>query len=253
MMRRVNQNLCLVLTLGCAASLTSCSTFKSAFALNQETGRTGPILNPFESYSAQEDPRKENIILRTKKGDRAVEVEIPGAAANMTDFVVPVSPAFTADNGRAPASYGGGDAMGVDESYRDRKAGMSDKEITHHFPQGPAENREMRDDVEGTLGVQASEESLRDQDQSYLASVDRVKQLYKYSRYEAALLETDDLLRKFPTDPKLYAMRGTLLERIGQHDLAMKSWAQALKMNPANQSLKKFLDRKQQVRGVAGQ
>src|SRR4051812_45043543 len=84
--------------------LPACSTGKSIFAVDQPTSRQVPIQNPFLGYNGNGGSgSKENIILRTKKGDRSVEVELPGGTADMTDFVIPVSPAFN-EHGRSPAS-----------------------------------------------------------------------------------------------------------------------------------------------------
>lgn len=57
--------------------------------------KTKPIQNPFGDVypGAAADPNQA-LILRTKKGDRSVEVQMPGSAAQMSDFVIPVSPAF---------------------------------------------------------------------------------------------------------------------------------------------------------------
>ena len=96
-----------------------------------------------------------------------------------------------------------------------------------------------------------SEDSAPAADYSYLAALDHIKQLYKGARYEAALLEIDELVRAYPTDPKIYEMRGTLLDRLGRGDLAIKSWNQALRFDPGNQSLRRFIERKQQKRSLA--
>ena len=61
----------------------------------------------------------------------------------------------------------------------------------------------------------------------------------------------DDVLKLYQTDPKLYEMRGTLLDRLGKADLAFKSWNQALRFDPANQVLRRFVERKQAGRALA--
>lgn len=233
-----------------AGTCIGCSTFKSVFGRDTSGDRLPPIQNPFGDFNPN-NRSNENIVLRTKKGDRSVEVELPGGTANMTDFVVPVSPAFgSSRDGRNPASSSG-TAEDNDDTWRARRPGLSDREITHTFPKGQREDEGDRREVESGLGLMASEDSTPDADQSYLAQMDQVKQLYKKARYEAALMEVDDMVRSYPTDPKLYQMRGTLLERVGRSDLALRSWNQALRFDPDNQSLRRFIERKQQKRGLA--
>jgi tetratricopeptide (TPR) repeat protein len=230
-----------------SASL-GCSSLKTFFAVEEKSQRNTPIINPFDNYSPSAS-HKENIVLRTKKGDRSVEVELPGGTADMTDFVMPVSPAFKDAPTRSPA----GGAMDVDETYKDRTPSISDREITGNLPQVNGENDVDRREIETGLGVIPSEDSVPSSDKSYLASIDLIKQLYKHARFEAALLEVDGLLRSYPTDARLYEMRGTLLERVGRTELALKSWNQALQLNPRNESLRRFIERKSAKRGLAGQ
>ena len=83
-----------VLTVGGTAALlaSGCSTLRSVFALDGKQKNQGPIHNPFDAYYPTAS--HENIILRTKKGDRSIEVELPNGSGQMSDFVVPMSPAF---------------------------------------------------------------------------------------------------------------------------------------------------------------
>ncbi len=219
-------------------------TFLSSCA-SDSYNRRGSINNPFGYYYSS-GPNADNIVLRSKKGDRSVEVELSGRNGQMTDFIMPVSPAF---RDQAPTALGSGN--GLDDRYREAKPSLTDREITRTLPQGNADEIGDRREIEAGLGVVPTEEDKPQGDTSYLASVDRVKQLFRSNRYEAALLELDELIRTYPTDPKLYEMRGTLLDRTGRGDLALRSWSQALRLDPANQSLKRFVDRKQQGRKIA--
>jgi hypothetical protein len=237
-----------------------CATVKSALAINTNSGASQPIHNPFgDQYAAGQD-RSQNMILRTKKGDRAVEIELPRDSQEMTDFSIPVAPAFRDGSGaRGLASSGlAADGPGADGSAGD--AGfvnktpptMADHEITRGFPQGAATNQEgERRAIEEGLGLMPTDDSVPSQDQSYLAALDHVKALYRNGRYEAGLVEIDGLIRQYPTSPKLHVMRGTLLDRVGQPELALKSWNQALRLDPKNASLRRFVERKEQKRSLA--
>ncbi len=244
-----------ILCIAVAAGLGSgCATAKKIFAVQTSASGQAPINNPFIDY-AQSNGDKENIILRTKKGDRSVEVELPGNNAAMTDFVIPVSPAFRDSTGgaRGLASAGGSYDPEGDQSFKEKKPSITDREITAQFPSTvPGQEGEQRE-VEVGLGLNETDDVAPAADRSYLAALDHVKQLYKFGRYEAALLELDEMLRAFPTDTKLYQMRGTLLDRVGRTDMAMKSWNQALRLEPTNQALRRFIERKQKARDLASQ
>lgn len=219
----------------------------AALGLTQPTARVRPIANPFGTVA--QDQENSTVILRTKKGDRSVEVEFPGTAGSMTDLVVPVSPAF-AEDGRAPSSISGSGI--VDAQYRDHAPTMTDHAITQKLPQGNPQDNWKRQQIENELGLVPTEDPAPQSNTSYLAALDYVKQLFQDRRYEAALLEVDQMIRQYPTDPKLFKMRGTLLERLGYTDLAVKSWEQALKFDPSNEPLKRFIARKNQTRQMRG-
>jgi tetratricopeptide (TPR) repeat protein len=184
--------------------------------------------------------KKTNLILRAKKGDDTVEVEIPRDEQEPGDFVIPIS--------RSPAST---EEIPEPTGPEKRKPGQSDYEITRKFPQGAQEDENRQKYIEQELGLTRSRDTIPEKDQSYLASIDHLKQLYRSGRYEAALLETDTLIRDYPTNSRIYEMRGTLFEKIGHLDLAIQAWKQALRFNPSNESLRKFIERKNKKRSLA--
>lgn len=230
-----------------------CSTVSSLFTTTEAERK--PIASPFADYRSNAKDPAQAMVLRTKKGDRAVEIELPGDAQHMSDFVIPVSPAFK-NMDRKIASSGSGmeeSDLTTENAYKNRTPTLSDREIIRDFPQGSPDDEAQRVDIEQTLDLtQSADDMITESTPSYLASLDHIKQLYKIGRYEGALIEADELLRQFPTDPKLHEMRGTLLERLGKRELALRSWNQALRFNPNNQSLRKFIERKQTARSVAG-
>lgn len=218
---------------------TSCAGVKSFMAIEGQEDRGKPIANPFGTLYPQ--PNFENsapVVVRTKKGDRAVELEIPARDSEVSEWVVPVAP-----QGRAPAAAESGPESRV-QDYGTRKPSSVDREIQRQMPQSPAEDIAVRRDLETDMGLQAVEEDLPRGDRSYLGALDRIKNLFRERRHEAALLEVEEMMREHPTDPKLHAMRGTLLDRLGYADLARQSWNQALKLEPSNEPLRRFLERK---------
>ena len=244
MSNKSNHSIKLFLLLLLIAGCSNCSTPSEGIR---------PIANPFANYKA--GPNGETgqpMILRTKKGDRSVEVEIPGDSQRLSDFVLPMSPTFK-DSMRSPSSTQDSKVNEIDDSYRNKSPSFSDREITQNLPHGLQEDLGRQKNIEEGLNLAPSEdESSTEGASSYLAALDRIKQLYRNARYEAALLETDEMIKQFQTDSKLYEMRGTLLSRMGRHELALKSWNQALRFDPKNEALKKFIGRRQLRSSMGG-
>lgn len=240
-------------------ALSGCATMRQIFAVDPTGGKPKPISRPFDDYYGADKEPQQNIVLRTKKGDRSVEVELPGSQAAMSDFQLPMSPAFRdggAAGGRGPASVGSPeDVVGsseadipYEENRKLRAPSSVDHEITKTFPQGLPEDEVRRRELEQSLSLVPEEDGIPRGESSYLAGLDQVKSLYKRGRYEAALLGVEDMIRQYQTDPRLYEMKGTLLERLGQLDLALKSWKQALRFKPKDEPLRRFIDRKEKGR-----
>jgi hypothetical protein len=227
------------LTLVALAAAPACSTVGTVFATNQKK-TDGPITNPFDGYNAG-TTSENGTVFRTRKGDQSFEVAFPDQTSKLDQVSMPTR------------SAQGEESIPGDDPYKNRKPAIADREIAESFPKNGGEFENDRNDIEQTLGVMASTDSTPRADKSYLAGLDRIKRLYRDGRYEASLLEVEDLLVDFPTAPKLYEMRGTLLDRLGRGELAIRSWQQALRLEPKNASLKKYLDRKRATRGLASE
>ncbi len=205
--------------------LSACGTFKDPYVDNR------PIENPF--WGNPEQGRNQHILLRSKTASRSLEIEIPEGKSS---FELPL------DDGRSPAAIDGI----IDERYRDKKPSYTDRQITKSFPQASGNQLQKKRAIENELGVVPEEGDLS-YDDSYLASMDFIKQLFKQNRHEAALIETDKVISRHPTNPKAYQMRGTVLDRLGYQDLAIQAWEQALKLEPNNESLKRYLSKKKKI------
>ena len=79
--------------------------------------------------------------------------------------------------------------------------------------------------------------------QSYVLGLARINEFYQQKKYEDALVEIDHLLTAYPSSPKLYKMKGTVLVRIQDYTLAEKAWSRALELDPADRTLQKALER----------
>ena len=229
-------SLCFIL-----GAMSACSTAPSA------SDQPPMIENPFGSFESPQHEGKQNITFRSKRGDQAVEVEIPG---DRDDLVVPMNQKFSSASERQNEKYQNTSPDGVDYSYRDQKPTVGDREIASTFSAGnDPETESKKQEIESSLGLQASDEGIK-MDESYLSRMDVVKQLFKNGRLEAAMIEVDHLVRDYPTNPRLYEMRGTILDRMGYPDLAIKSWKQAAELNPSGFALKKFIEKREQQRAV---
>lgn len=227
------------LTLITLAAIPACSTMSTVFATNPKKS-DGPITNPFDGYNATSSSDT-GTVFRTRRGDQSFEVAFPDQTSKLDTVSLPTRNTQTDE------------AELSEDPYRNRKPAIADREIAESFPKNGGDFEGDRNDIEQTLGVMGSVDATPRADRSYLAGLDRIKRLYRDGRYEASLLEVEDLLIDFPTAPKLYEMRGTLLDRLGRSELAVRSWQQALRLEPRNLALKKYLDRKRATRGLASE
>jgi len=224
----------------------ACASRKTQNDPTQSFGHsyTQTIDNPFSETGWGESEGSQNITLRSKHGDQSVEVMIPKKYDS--DLEIPMNYTESAKSSAYKDSN-------LDYSYKDSKPTVADREIASTFNSvGNYQDEKRKRDIEQSLGMQEVDE-LPAMDQSYLAKLDIVKQLFKSSRYEAAMIELDRMVKEYPTDAKLYEMRGTLLDRMGYQELALRSWKQSLEFKPDQVALKKVVDKRELQRGVASQ
>lgn len=113
--------------------------------------QSGRISNPFlNAQTRSPNTLGQALILRTKKGDGTVEMEIPQGHEGVSDFVIPISQEAQIQN-REPASAS-------DEADDETQApGISDLEITRSFPRGTNETEGRRREIEKQLGLVPSD------------------------------------------------------------------------------------------------
>ncbi|MEQ8274319.1 MAG: tetratricopeptide repeat protein [Deltaproteobacteria bacterium] len=78
--------------------------------------------------------------------------------------------------------------------------------------------------------------------QSYLATLARVRELYKRRQYELALVDLVNLDRQYPDDERILAMKGTLYRKLGRRDEAKRAWERVLALNPDNAMVGRALE-----------
>jgi tetratricopeptide (TPR) repeat protein len=228
-------------------SCVACSSVRGLLGADSAKEENKPISNPFGDYEptlANNSDPADTMIFRSKNGNRAVEVELSRANQGVTDFVLPAPSGAGASRGPASVSSAPSATGAEDNTYATLAPTATDRELTRKFSQTPFDDEQKRSDIEKGLGLVQADEITPERQKSYLASMDHIKQLYRLGRYEAGLIEVDAMIRDFPTDPKLHEMKGTLLDRLGRRDLALQSWGQALRFNPSDQTLRRFIERK---------
>lgn len=137
----------------------------------------------------------------------------PTPDRDTSDVILPLSNAYQVNSDRAPASApGGGD---VDQTYSQKKYRASAiREILASLPKTlSAGDEAKRAQVEKISRTQTGRSRDSEGDASYLASIDRVKQLFRLGRFEPRLV-IDTLLRMYPTNPKLYEIEDSCLDEL---------------------------------------
>jgi tetratricopeptide (TPR) repeat protein len=81
------------------------------------------------------------------------------------------------------------------------------------------------------------------QSPSYIMGIAKINGYYKERNYEYALIEINNLLTYYPTSEKLYKMKGTVLVKLGNLELAEKSWLRASELDPTDAVVRKGIDR----------
>ncbi len=244
----------LTLSLALALALVS---LRCAGGGVKSTDTSVPINNPFGKTFNPAAQIKDPLILRSRQGDRSWELEIPQNRRQPGDFAIPFAPAqaqgqppkpstfsssLSQSDGASGNSTDGSAAEGT--SYQGAQPGVSDREIVQELGRGSESLNMRRAAVEQELDLVTSDDSdPRVGQKSYLGDLDHIKQLFRAQRFEAALIETDLMIRTYQNDPKLHEMRGTLLSRLGKMELAIRSWQQSLHLNPKNEALKQFIQR----------
>jgi tetratricopeptide (TPR) repeat protein len=228
------------LTFAVMVMISACATSK--------TEKSKPIENPFGNFYPEVNRKYQPMVLRSKKADRSVEVELPQSGSDMTDFVVPMSPQFKDFNNQDD-----GDGIAENADAKSRRSTFSDREIASTFKTGGSEEQiKKQKQLEEQMGLIPSSDDGGEKDHSYLAGMDKAKILFKKGRFEASLLEIDSLLKAYPTSAKLYEMRGTLLDRLGHEDLALRSWKQALEIDSNNRTLRTFVAKREKNKQARG-
>lgn len=193
----------------------------------------GTIAYPF----AKTDPLGTNgpgdrFIIKSSVGGTEYAIEIPGAAQDF-DVEVPLA-AIHQDNG---PNFANGAPTSLAASVN------TDKELVNALPQLAKHRPTDTAVIDGVFGVGEAEGPQ--QSPSYSLGISKVNHYYKKKQFEYALIEINNMLAFYPNSPKLLKMKGTVLVKIRNFQLAELSWIKALQLTPQDKSLRKALERLQ--------
>ncbi|WP_141732547.1 tetratricopeptide repeat protein [Oligoflexus tunisiensis] len=185
----------------------------------------GTISYPFadETRPIGRDASSDRFIIRSVKGGAEYIVEIPHGADDY-DISIPMT------------------ALPVEEDkVKVHNPQITDRELLSTMP-GPSQDQEReRSMLEEAMGVGAAEGP--EQGPSYTLGLARIMELYKKRDYEYALIEVNQLLTFYPNAARLYKMKGTILMKTGDLQLAERAWLRAAELDPKDRALQKGLER----------
>jgi hypothetical protein len=185
----------------------------------------GSISYPFadKTQPIGKDTAGERFVIRSVKGSAEYIVEIPHGAADY-DISIPMT-ALPSDEGRIKV----------------QNPQLTDRELLSTMP-GPNQDQERdRSMLENAMGVGAAEGP--EQGPSYSLGLARIMELYKKRDYEYALIEVNQLLAYYPNAARLYKMKGTILLKTGDLQLAEKAWIRAAELDPADRAIQRGIER----------
>lgn len=223
--RITSKNLILLIIAACAEG---CSSTQARRAQLTE----GNISYPFVSQTSPlgNTLSKRPIVIKSAVGASEYTVEIPDDASRY-DIQIPL----------AELSPAGTSPTALSSSQPGLNPATTDKELVAALPSlaksKPGETAVM----DAAFGVGTPEGPV--QSPSYSLGIAKVNQYYREKNFELALVELNNLIAFYPNSAKLLKMKGTLLIKTGNRDLAMKSWQRAYDLAPNDSALKRSIDR----------
>jgi tetratricopeptide (TPR) repeat protein len=189
-----------------------------------------PFVN--ESKRIGSNHPSDKFVIRSAVGNSEYAVEIPDAGDGY-DIQIPLA-------GLNPPSTSEAISVGARGGKAPNPV-ATDKELVGSLPSlekaSPTEVAVM----DAALGVGTAEGPI--QSPSYSMGIAKINQYYRERNYELALMEINNLVSFYPNSPKLLKMKGTLLLKTGNHELAMRSWQRALDLSPGDQTLTRAVKR----------
>jgi len=213
-------------TLLLALALQSCTTASND---RSEDILSGTIDYPFASRASPlgHNGPEDKFVIKSTVGATEYVLEIPGAAR---DYDIEVPLADLKNAGAIDTASGS-----MNGNFKPQ---YTDRELVKAMPKLPTPNDQGL--VEGAFGVGQAEGPT--QSPSYTLHIAKINKLYLGKQYEYALIEINNLLTYYPTSPKLHKMKGTILLKLRNYQLAERAWARGYDLAPNDLALKKGLE-----------
>lgn len=204
----------------------SCSSDLSEY--EQDVMR-GSITYPFAQRTDPLglDRQRETLVIRARKGDSEYAVELPGAGVDY-DVHIPVEEL--------------GATSSAQEDRLSKSVGspvLTDRELIGVMPKLSSQSAPKVALLDRSMGLMPSEKPS--QGPSYTLSLARIKRLFEKKRFEYCLIEINNTLAFYPNSARLHKMKGTVLLRLNERDLAAQAWQKALELNPNDATLRSAL------------
>ena len=170
------------------------------------------------------------FIIRTAVGASEFTVEIPDDA-NRYDIQIPLaslSPTGSTDSKLRTRADG-----------KPINPGTTDKELVGALPSLSKMKPNETAMMDAAFGVGSPEGPV--QSPSYTLGMAKVNDHFRDRNFELALVELNNLIAFYPNSPKLLKMKGTLLIKTGNRDLAMSSWQRASDLAPQDAALQRSI------------
>jgi tetratricopeptide (TPR) repeat protein len=186
----------------------------------------GVIVYPFAHHDQPIgiNQPENKFVIRSVVGNTEYAIEIPGAAEQY-DIELPLADL--------------GPEGGIGQATSNLSSATTDLEFERNMPKLPASPDKAL--VQGAYGL--GEVGGPKQSPSYTLALSRINQHYLKRQYEYALIEINNLLSFYPTSVQLYKMKGTILRKMRNFELAKDSWQRALDLDPNNQQIRAALER----------
>jgi Flp pilus assembly protein TadD len=119
----------------------------------------------------------------------------------------------------------------------------TDQELLRTLPKFP--NLSAEQDAQAALLNPRNPDAGPSQAPSYSLGLARIGDFFKARQFEYALIEINQMLAFYPNSPRLLKMKGTVLIKMQQFNLAAVAWEKARSLTPNDRALKRALDRLQ--------
>jgi tetratricopeptide (TPR) repeat protein len=173
------------------------------------------------------------FVVRSAVGAQEYSVEIPDNSAKY-DIQIPLAELSPMNSQPFGATLPSADSKRLNPAN-------TDQELISALPDLGKAKSGKTEMLDAAFGVGKPEGPI--QSPSYTLGIARINQHFKSRNFELALVELNNLLAFYPNSPKLLKMKGTLLVKTGNRELAMKSWQRALDLAPGDLALKNSIHR----------